>query len=575
MADVKQDNTRNRLQTLRTALAAKLGRVIDIFREWDDDGDGVISRQEFRKALPVLGIGADRSDANALFDLLDDDKSGFIDYKELNSKLRSGASLQTDEEKNAKARSKSKGHEKRTPREGGQGSVVKVLELRDSDNPVEALRKAMRKRMTRVIDVFRQWDEDGSGSISKKEFRRALPILGMLDCPKVVAEMLFDKLDEDKSGSIDYQELNQSLRQTSDIPNYGDVYVNHGVPKMPTSPYKSKGGGPGVPITRLRPVRAVRKVEQQVDPQQFIDNLMAVETMFKKSQRGERLTAAEISKAEALGIADTLAKTSSSPTAAALARQRGMQPQLEMARTCEMAAKTRLLVLQRELHDERTEKAMKLREEQRQAAAKEVRDLSQPTHGQRVNFPRTQAASSSDINAFSMVLNTRLIEIFSDPRGAWYKLFRHVDKSESGSISFGQFQTIIRKLLGLSLDDLPADSLKAVWVALDIHLDSAGEKSGLITLADFAHFMRLGESAFKQRMSARERAEAKAQALGSEVRAEKKARLQLDVQEELANEPPAPKSAIIDLSRRFNEHLEGLRKADREEYEAHSSAIKL
>jgi Ca2+-binding EF-hand superfamily protein len=570
-----------RLQTLRGALAAKLGRVIDIFREWDDDGDGVISRAEFRKALPVLGVAVDRADCNALFDLLDDDSSGFIDYKELNAKLRSGATVQTNDEKSGKPRSRKKGggfkiaSERRPQREGGPGSVVKVLELRDSDNPVEALRKAMGKHMTRVIDVFRQWDEDGSGSISKKEFRRALPILGMLDCPKAVSELLFDRLDEDKSGSIDYQELNHSLRQRSDIPAYGDVYVNKGIPKIPTSPRTPKSSGSGVPVLRSRPVRAPRKVEEQVDPQQYIDNLVTMEEVFKKAQRGERLTSVESSKAEALGMADLLAKTSSSPTAAALARQRGMQPQLALARTCELAAKSRLLVLQRELHDERTERAFKAREEERQAAAKEVRDLSQPTHAQRVSFPRTEAASRNEINNVSTILNTRLMETFSDPRGAWYKLFRHVDKSESGSISFGQFQTIIRKLLGLSFSDLPVESIKAVWVALDIHLDSTGDKSGLITCADFAHFMRLGESAFKQRATPRERVEAKAREAASVVRAEKRARLHRNIRDELANEPPAPKSAIIDLSRRFNEHLEGLRRADREDYEAHSAAIKL
>ena len=31
-------------------------RVIDLFREWDEDGDGTVSKKEFRKALPMLGI---------------------------------------------------------------------------------------------------------------------------------------------------------------------------------------------------------------------------------------------------------------------------------------------------------------------------------------------------------------------------------------------------------------------------------------------------------------------------------------------------------------------------------------
>ena len=31
-------------------------RVIDLFREWDEDGDGVVSKKEFRRAMPMLGL---------------------------------------------------------------------------------------------------------------------------------------------------------------------------------------------------------------------------------------------------------------------------------------------------------------------------------------------------------------------------------------------------------------------------------------------------------------------------------------------------------------------------------------
>ena len=31
-------------------------RVIDLFREWDEDGDGTVSKKEFRKAMPLLGL---------------------------------------------------------------------------------------------------------------------------------------------------------------------------------------------------------------------------------------------------------------------------------------------------------------------------------------------------------------------------------------------------------------------------------------------------------------------------------------------------------------------------------------
>jgi Ca2+-binding EF-hand superfamily protein len=39
----------------------------------------------------------------------------------------------------------------------------------------------------RVIDLFREWDEDGSGTVSKKEFRKAMPMLGLQLPEKEVA----------------------------------------------------------------------------------------------------------------------------------------------------------------------------------------------------------------------------------------------------------------------------------------------------------------------------------------------------------------------------------------------------
>ena len=50
---------------LRDALTAQAVRVIDLFREWDEDGDGTVSKKEFRKALPALGLKVPREEADA------------------------------------------------------------------------------------------------------------------------------------------------------------------------------------------------------------------------------------------------------------------------------------------------------------------------------------------------------------------------------------------------------------------------------------------------------------------------------------------------------------------------------
>ena len=46
---------------------------------------------------------------------------------------------------------------------------------------VEQLQRALAApdRLMRAINLFRAWDEDGSGTISSKEFGQALPALGL------------------------------------------------------------------------------------------------------------------------------------------------------------------------------------------------------------------------------------------------------------------------------------------------------------------------------------------------------------------------------------------------------------
>ena len=54
-------------------MKANGARVMDLFREWDTDGDGEVSRKEFHKAMPLLGFDASKKDIDDLFTAWDKD----------------------------------------------------------------------------------------------------------------------------------------------------------------------------------------------------------------------------------------------------------------------------------------------------------------------------------------------------------------------------------------------------------------------------------------------------------------------------------------------------------------------
>ena len=73
---------------LRAALLDGWTRVIDVFRQLDRDSSGGVSKAEFRSALPLLGFdSSDSAMIDALFEELDVDHGGSLEYGEVFSKL--------------------------------------------------------------------------------------------------------------------------------------------------------------------------------------------------------------------------------------------------------------------------------------------------------------------------------------------------------------------------------------------------------------------------------------------------------------------------------------------------------
>ena len=62
-------------------------RIKDIFAYWDQNGNGLIDRAEFRLAVQVLGIAGTDAEFDAMFDEWDVDSSGALNFKEIREAL--------------------------------------------------------------------------------------------------------------------------------------------------------------------------------------------------------------------------------------------------------------------------------------------------------------------------------------------------------------------------------------------------------------------------------------------------------------------------------------------------------
>ncbi|KOO27336.1 hypothetical protein Ctob_008853 [Chrysochromulina tobinii] len=75
------------LGQLKMALAKNLNRVIDTFRDFDENHSGQLDKHPFRLALQKLGIVGRASAFDDTFDSIDKDRSGILEYHELKHHL--------------------------------------------------------------------------------------------------------------------------------------------------------------------------------------------------------------------------------------------------------------------------------------------------------------------------------------------------------------------------------------------------------------------------------------------------------------------------------------------------------
>ena len=216
----------------RQVLKAHAAKVIAVFQSWDLDGDGAISKREFRRAVqPLLNLPAGPEALDELFDLFDSDGSGCIGLKQIHEVLRRGQAMEPPPEllqarvaapRESRAQVR---YELRTMERDGRKNGVRsrarpwegINEVVEYDGGVpvqvpveEQISRALRSQSAHVVEMFRMWDEDGDGEVSRDEFRKAMPVLGV-HASRQHVDACFDRWDPDGSGALTLKELADAL----------------------------------------------------------------------------------------------------------------------------------------------------------------------------------------------------------------------------------------------------------------------------------------------------------------------------------------------------------------------------
>lgn len=228
------------VDTLRAALVLHRVRVIDMFKKWDTDQSGKISLMEFRGGLAVIGLVAPLTAMTNLFNTFDADGSGAVEYEEMARALKPRRMDHGDD-----AAAAAPVVSRFALRKGGlakRGSFLcSALASAGQDaaqmTPQERLRKALADNVARVIDLFREWDVNGDGVVSKGEFSRALHSLGLTQ-ERTLARAVFDTFDIDGSGEISIGEMDVALKPRPAPP---DPYIPNPRQKLLVPPIPMAG----------------------------------------------------------------------------------------------------------------------------------------------------------------------------------------------------------------------------------------------------------------------------------------------------------------------------------------------
>lgn len=205
---------------------------------------------EFTQAMREFGLQAPADAVATVFQSFDKDRDGNIAYNELHRLLI--RSVQTHPRLvPVKTKSEMKFNVRKSPVKKSSsnllGDLTKLDRERSSDavDPAmpDKIRAALQKNFLRVIDLFRQIDDDADGKISVFEFIKAMRELGLQAPPQEIVPV-FNAVDRDHSGFLELREFERHLRSSVTQGAHLTPITSRAPPKRVASTSRSPSASP-------------------------------------------------------------------------------------------------------------------------------------------------------------------------------------------------------------------------------------------------------------------------------------------------------------------------------------------
>ena len=217
--------------TIFDTLETKLGLLImqrsikvdALMKEWDINGDGSLSKHEFRVNARKLGITehmAPIRELDALFDSLDEDGGGELDVTELARALKRLRTMVSDvkgqyaytAERAEVIRGVAETYDMAAHETLAHESGIEKLEELRQGTVASRLGDLLKNRNIKVSDMAESWDKDKSGEVDLSEFKKGARDLGFTRESDVGLNEVFATLDKDGSGCLSIHELIDAMK---------------------------------------------------------------------------------------------------------------------------------------------------------------------------------------------------------------------------------------------------------------------------------------------------------------------------------------------------------------------------